>query len=80
MAEITILQSHEALLKIFHLGLAQPSQCHDNTYQVDNSLQGGNFEYPASSVEHLSPFNTLLFTILKSSQTLQLCDQYLSAR
>ena len=72
--------SDEALEKLFQLGLAEPSQHHDNTYQVDNLLQGGKFEYPASSEEHLSPFNTLLFIVSKSSQNLQLCDQYLSAR
>ena len=72
--------SEEALEKLFFLDLAVPSQSRDNTYDITNLLQGGKHEYPASTNEHLSPFNTLLFLLTKSSQNLQLCDEYLSAR
>ena len=72
--------SDEALQKLFELDLAVPSTTRDNTYDVCSSLQGGKYEYPASSDEHLSPFNALLFVVTKSSQNLQICDEYLSAR
>ena len=72
--------SDEALEKLHHLDLAVPSRSRDHTYDVCSILQGGKYEYPASSDEHLSPFNVLLFVLTKSSQNLQLCDDYLSAR
>ena len=78
--KIPTFHSDEALEKLFYLDLAVRSQNRDDTYDVSSALQGGKFEYPASSDEHLSPFNTLLFVITKSSQNLQLCDEYLSAR
>ena len=71
--------SEEALQNLFYLDLAVPSQSKDNSFEVPDSLQGGKYEYPASSNEHVSPFTTL-FRVLKSSQNLQLCDEYLSAR
>ena len=72
--------SEEALQKLFYLDLAVPSLSKDNTFEVSHQLRGGKHEYPASSDEHLSPFNTLLFLVSKSSQNLQLSDEYLSAR
>ena len=72
--------SDEALEKLFYLDLAVPSSSKDNTFDICPSLQGGKYEYPASSDEHLSPFNVLLFALTKSSQNLQICDEYLSAR
>ena len=57
-----------------------PSLSKDNTFEVSHQLRGGKHEYPASCDEHLSPFNTLLFLVSKSSQNLQLSDEYLSAR
>ena len=72
--------SEEALQVLHYLDLATPSKSHDDTFDVSDSLQGGKFEYPASSDEHLSPFNPLIFVATMSSQNLQLCDEYLSAR
>ena len=62
------------------MDLAVPSPTRHNTFEVRPILQGGKFEYPASSDEHLSLFNPLLFVVTRSSQNLQLCDEYLSAR
>ena len=72
--------SEEALEKLHHLDLAVPSVTQHNTFEVRPVLQGGKFEYPASSDEHLSPFSPLIFAATRSSQNLQLCDEYLSAR
>ena len=70
----------ETLEKLHKIDLAVPSKTFDNSFDVSPSLQGGKFEYPAASDEHLSPFNVLLFVITQSSQNLQICDEYLSAR
>ena len=72
--------SDEALQKLFELDLAVPSTSRDNTFDVCSSLQGGKYEYPSSTDEHLSPFNALPFVATKSSQNFQICNEYLSAR
>ena len=43
-------------------------------------LAGGKHHYPASYREHISPTNPLIFSLIKSSCNVQICDPYLSAR
>ena len=59
--------SEEALERLYHLDMAVPSPTRDNTFEVRPILQGGKFEYHASTDEHLSPFNPLLFVVTKST-------------
>ena len=78
--EVDVSHSDEAFLILKKCGLAIEKEGYANEMVVSQELQAGQWKYPKTKGENLTPMSPDIFVLTSSQNNLLICDKYLQAR